>query len=99
MKKACSPPSSSNAKLLVALAALIGISVARADYISTVLADSPLAYYPLNLNVDTGSTSSDVSGNNNSGTYVNIASGFNNVAGPSPYITNGISFDGLSQYV
>ena len=79
---------------------LIGTSAARAaDYQSTVLGDAPLAYYPLNLNVDTGSTASDLSGNNNPGTFVNIASGVNNVAGPSAFITNGISFDGLSQYI
>jgi autotransporter-associated beta strand protein len=100
MKKESSPRSH-NGRILGALAVvLIGISAARAtDYQSTVLSDSPLAYYPLNLNVDTGSTASDVSGNNNPGTFVNIFSGFNNAVGPSPYITNAISFDGLSQYV
>ncbi|HEX4262889.1 MAG TPA: LamG-like jellyroll fold domain-containing protein [Verrucomicrobiae bacterium] len=87
-------------RILGALAvALIGVSAARADYQSTVLADSPIAYYPLNLNVDTGSTASDVSGNNNPGTLVNIGAGFNDATGPSAFITNAISFDGLSQYV
>ena len=89
-----------NGKFLGALAvALISVSAARADYQSLVLGDSPIAYYPLNLNVDTGSTASDVSGNNNPGTFVNIASGFNNAVGPSAFITNAISFDGLSQYI
>ena len=90
-----------NGRILGALAvALIGISAARAaDYQSTVLADSPLAYYPLNLDVDTGSTASRCSRVNNPGAFVNIFSGFNNAVGPSPYITNAISFDGLSQYV
>jgi Concanavalin A-like lectin/glucanases superfamily len=78
---------------------LIAAATARADYQGTVLGDSPLAYYPLNLEVDTGSAATDLSGNNNAGTYVNIYSGFNNVPGPSPYITNGISFDGASTYV
>jgi hypothetical protein len=83
-------------RILGALAvALISVSVAKAaDYQSTVLNDSPLAFYPLNLNVDTGTTASDVSGNNNPGTLVNIGNGFNNAVGPSAYITNAISFDG-----
>jgi len=86
-------------KFLSGLMALIGICTARADYQSTVLGDSPLAYYPLNLDVDTSGTATDVSGNGNPGTYVNIFPGFNNVTGPSPYITNGVSFDGLTTYV
>src|SRR5882724_3330023 len=99
MKKECSP-CFRNGRILSALAvALIGASVARADYQSTVLSDTPLAYYPLNLAVDTGATASDVSGNNNPGTFVNIFSGFNNAVGPSSFITNAISFDGLSQYI
>lgn len=79
--------------------ALIGVSNARADYQSTVLSDTPLAYYPLNLAVDTGLTATDLSGNNNPGYYTNIFSGFNNAVGPSPYITNAINFDGLSEFV
>jgi autotransporter-associated beta strand protein len=90
----------SDGRILGAIAvALISVSAARADYQSTVLADSPIAYYPLNLAVDTGSTASDVSGNNNPGTLINIGAGFNNAVGPSAYITNAISFDGLSQYI
>jgi hypothetical protein len=84
---------------LSGLLAVISVCTARADYQSTVLSDTPLAYYPLNLDVDTGSTASDVSGNGNPGTYVNIYSGFNNVPGPSPYITNGVSLDGLTTYI
>jgi len=86
-------------KFLSSLMALLGLCTARADYQSTVLGDNPLAYYPLNLAVDTNGTASDVSGNGNDGTYVNIYSGFNNVPGPSPYITNGVSFDGSTTYV
>ncbi len=87
-------------RLLATVAvALLAAPAARADYQSTVLSDTPLAYYPLNLDVDTGSTATDLSGNNNPGTYVNIYSGFNNVPGPSPFITNGISFDGLTTLV
>ena len=71
----------------------------RADYQSTVLGDTPLAYYPLNLDVDTSGTATDVSGNGNGGTYINIYSGYNNAAGPSAYITNAISFDGYDNSV
>lgn len=86
--------------LMIGLAlGLTGITAARADYQSAVLADTPRAYYPLNLDVDTGSTASDVSGNNNSGTLVNIYSGFNNAVGPSAFITNAIGFDGFTTYV
>ena len=60
----------------------------RADYQSLVLADGPVAYYPLNLNVDTGSVISDISGNGNNGTNVNVF----NATGPSAYITNAASF-------
>lgn len=99
MKKA-NTPRFLNAWTFGALAvALIGISSARADYQGTVLNDTPLAYYPLNLAVDTGATAADLSGNNNPGYYTNIFSGFNNAAGPSPYITNAVAFDGLSEFV
>jgi autotransporter-associated beta strand protein len=84
--------------IAIALVLMSGYTT-RADYQSTVLSDSPLAYYPLNLNVDTGSTATDLSGNGNSGTYVNISSGVNSTAGPSAYITNAVSFDGVSTYV
>jgi autotransporter-associated beta strand protein len=85
--------------MLAIVLGLAGAITVRADYQSTVLADNPLAYYPLNLEVDTGSTASDVSGNNNPGTLVNIFSGFNNAVGPSAFITNAISFDGLTTYI
>ena len=87
-------------RVFVALgAALLSVLAARADYQSTVLADTPLAYYPLNLDVDTGSTATDLSGNGNYGTFVNIYSGFNNAVGPSAFITNAISFDGFTTYI
>src|SRR6185295_14129164 len=78
---------------------LMAATAVRADYQSTVLSDSPTAFYPLNLNVDTGSTATDASGNGNPGTFVNINSTFNNVTGPSPFITNAISFDGSTTYI
>jgi len=74
-------------------------STAHADYQSTVLGDHPLAFYPLNLDVDTSGTATDVSGNGNNGSYVNIFSGFNNTNGPSAYITNAVYFDGFDTSV
>lgn len=87
------------AGMLLAVLGLASATSVYADYQSAVLADSPRAYYPLNLDVDTGSTASDVSGNGNPGTLVNIYSGFNNAVGPSAFITNAISFDGFSTYI
>ncbi|HTI98624.1 MAG TPA: LamG-like jellyroll fold domain-containing protein [Dongiaceae bacterium] len=84
---------------LAGVALLLGAAVCRADYQSTVLADSPQAYYPLNLDADGGTAATDVTGNGNNGTYVNIYAGFNNAVGPSAFITNAVSFDGLSTYV
>lgn len=84
---------------------MMTVATVRADYQSTVLNDHPLAYYPLNLAVDTNTDNSgyylatDVSGNGNDGTYINIYPGYNNVPGPSAYITNGVAFDGLTTYV
>lgn len=74
---------------------------ARADYTSTVLGDNPIGFWPLNLNDTNGvnGIATDVSGNDNNGSYVNIYEGYNNVPGPSAYITNGVSFDGLTTYV
>lgn len=88
---------------LVALAAacMSSATSAMADYQSTVLADHPVGYWPLDLS-DTNAANgiaTDLTGNGNNGTYVNIYSGYNNAVGPSPYITNGVSFDGLSTFV
>ncbi len=84
---------------VVAAAVLAAPSIVRADYQSTVLADNPLAFYPLNLDVETSGTATDVSGNGNDGSYVNIFSGFNNAGGPSAFITNSISFNGTDTSV
>src|SRR5215469_4942579 len=73
---------------------------AQTAYESAVLADNPAGFWPLSL-YDANATNgiaTDLSGNNN-GSYVNIYAGYNNVPGPSPYITNGISFDGQTTYV
>ncbi len=78
---------------------LAGALNARADYTNTVLNDSPVAYYPLGVGYDSGTVATDLCGNTNNGTYVNTFPGFNDVPGPSPFITNGINFDGLSSYV
>src|SRR5262245_53229732 len=94
------PPSRIGHILLVAFGiGLTCITAIGADYQSAVLADNPLAYYPLNLAVDTGTTSTDLSGNANHGTLVNITNTVNNVVGPSPLITNAIRFDGLTTYI
>jgi hypothetical protein len=73
----------------------------RADYTGTVLGDKPIGFWPLNLADTNGANgfATDLSGNTNNGALVNIYAGYNNVTGPSAYITNGISFDGLSTYV
>ncbi len=84
--------------LLPAILMVAAASV-HASYESTVLSDVPIAFYPLNLDVDTGSTASDLSGNDNPGTLVNIYSGFNNATGPSAFITNAVSFDGFATYI
>jgi hypothetical protein len=78
---------------------LLAMCSARADYQSTVLGDSPIALYPLNLDVDTSMTASDASGNGNDGTYVNIFSGFNNATGPSAYIPGATTFNGMDTSV
>ena len=47
------------------MAALFSAFDARANYQSTVLGDNPIAYYPLDLGVDTNGYATDVSGNGN----------------------------------
>src|SRR5215469_600320 len=87
--------------LIVLAAAAMGAQNVRADYTSTVLADNPIGYWPLNLG-DTNAANqiaTDLSGNANNGAYINIYAGYNDVPGPSLYITNGASFDGLTTYV
>jgi hypothetical protein len=85
--------------LALVASALATTSTVRADYQGTVLADNPLAFYPLNLDVDTSGTATDVSGNGNDGTYVNIFPGYNNSTGPSAYITNAVIFNGVDTSV
>lgn len=75
---------------------LLALATAHADYPAVVLSDTPLAYYPLGVGFDAASSgiATDLSGNNNNGTYSGTGPGFNDVPGPSPYITNGIHFSG-----
>ncbi|HWF18063.1 MAG TPA: LamG-like jellyroll fold domain-containing protein, partial [Verrucomicrobiae bacterium] len=80
----------------VALAFLLTANAWAADYQSTVLADHPIGYWPLNLAVDTGGTAADLSGNTNIGTYDGV---FAQVPGPSSFITNAVSFDGATTLV
>src|SRR5215472_15752911 len=84
---------------ILTASALAAAQPALANYQSIVLGDTPFAFYPLNLAVDTTGTATDISGNGNNGSYVNIFSGFNNTNGPSAYITNAVSFDGFSTSV
>ena len=86
------------ARLLVIIA-LFFVSAARADYKSTVLADQPVGYWPLNLSVDTAGSATDLSGNGNNGTYIQIVLPSNEVAGPSAYILNGVSLNGTGAFV
>ena len=69
--------------------ALMMAAAARADYQSTVLSDTPLAFYALNPASDPSGTSPDLTGNGNDGTAVNIAP----ATGPSAYITNAANFN------
>src|ERR1039458_2643695 len=84
---------------VAAASVLATAPMARAPYQTTGLGDNPLAFSPLSLAVDTSGTATDLSGNGNDGTYVNITSGFNNAAGPSAFITNSINFDGTDTSV
>ena len=68
-------------------------------YENTVLADNPIGYWPLDLSADTGGTATDLSGNDNNGTYDNISSPNDEVAGPSAHIPNSVSFNGSSAWV
>ena len=64
------------------------------NYQSSVLADNPLGYWPLNLtdaNAANG-IATDLSGNGNNGVYEGINSG-NLVTGPTPYLPNAASFN------
>jgi hypothetical protein len=100
--KANTPTGCSFGRILTLLALLaLTVSTAHADYQSTVLNDHPVGYWPLSLydaNAANG-LATDLSGNGNTGTYFNISAGFNDVTGPSSYITNGVSFDGSTTYV
>jgi hypothetical protein len=83
---------------LVTLAlALTAAVTARAGYTNTVLLDNPLAFYPINADIDpTGTTATDISGNGNNGTYNGVDPQFNTVPGPSPSIPNALQFDGIT---
>ena len=79
---------------------LTAVITARADYQSTVLADHPLAFYPINSSVDpAGQTATDLSGNGNNGTYNGTDPEFNTVPGPSSFIPTALFFDGFTSFV
>jgi Concanavalin A-like lectin/glucanases superfamily/Immunoglobulin domain len=89
-------------RLTIAVAVmLITAASAHADYQSTILGDNPIGYWPLSL-YDANATNgiaTDMSGNANNGAYVNISPGYNNILGPTGFITNGVSFNGSYTYV
>lgn len=86
--------------LAIVALALTATHAAHADYTNTVLLDNPLAFYPINSDIDpTGTTATDISGNGNNGTYNGSDPQFNTVPGPSPFIPNALSFDGFTSFV
>jgi hypothetical protein len=81
--------------LLIATSlALMVSSATGANYQSVVLGDHPLAFYALDPATDPADTSPDLSGNDNDGFAFNIAP----ATGPSAYITNAASFDGVTSF-
>lgn len=85
---------------VIVSALMLTVSVACADYHSTVLNDHPLAFYPINSTVDpAGTTATDLSGNGNNGTYNGTDPQFNTVPGPSPFIPDALMFDGFTSFV
>lgn len=83
---------------LTAAMAVVALN-AQASYQSTVQGDHPIAYYPLDVSIDTGLTATDLSGNGNDGTYNGAAPIYNNVAGPTTFIPNALQFDGQTAWV
>ena len=88
----------------VTLVTILGVS-ARADYQRAVLADHPVGYWPLNSSTDTNTDTqgnyiaTDLSGNGNNGIYVNMVPSSNKTLGPSSFISNAMSFNGVNAYV
>jgi autotransporter-associated beta strand protein len=74
---------------------ILGGTCARADYKSTVLSDSPLAFYALNPGTDGTNNAPDLTGNGNDGAPYAITS----AVGPSAYITNAAAFNGSNSLV
>ncbi|MEJ0091698.1 MAG: LamG-like jellyroll fold domain-containing protein [Limisphaerales bacterium] len=71
---------------------LISAVTVRADYQSTILGDTPLAYYALTPNSDPAGVAPDLTGNGNDGVAVNTTA----ATGPSVYIPNAANFSGAS---
>jgi hypothetical protein len=91
-----------SAKIFVPLAmAVLAITNAKANYQATVLADQPVGYWSLDLTDPqaTNGIATDLTGNGNNGSYFNIYPGYNSVAGPSAFITDGVSLDGSTTYI
>ena len=78
-------------RFLIAIGLLLTTVVSvRADYKSTVLGDNPLAYFALDLTIDSGGTATDLSGNGNDSAYYNLSAS----AGPTAYLPNAAYFAG-----
>jgi hypothetical protein len=100
MKKINTPRLTAFRVVSTVAVALVAMANARASYQSTVLNDNPIAYYPLDVSIDaTGTTATDLSGNNNNGTYVGNTPQYGSVAGPTTFIPNAFQFDGQSVWV
>ena len=91
------PPNSCGRFFVIITLAFTAAVTARANYTNTVLLDNPLAFYPINSDVDpTGTTATDLSGNGNNGTYNGVDPEFNSVPGPSAFIPNALQCDGVT---
>ena len=77
--------------LAACLALAFAVDARAGSYQSTILSDTPIAYYALNPGQDGTSTAPDLTGNGNDGLIAgSLAAG----SGPSAYITNAAYFDG-----
>jgi fibronectin type 3 domain-containing protein len=86
-------------------AAVTTVAAGGLVYQNTVLGDQPLGYWPLDLTSDTNTDgsgnllASDLSGHGNTGTYRFITAAGNHASGPSIFLPNAVSFDGVTTYV
>jgi autotransporter-associated beta strand protein len=73
---------------------LAAVGSAFASYQSTIQTDNPIAYFGLDaLDPSGAGTASDLSGNGNDSSYINVFP----ITGPTPYISNAGQFDPNSE--